>query len=316
MKRIFFLLVIWSVGPAMHAQRCLEIRTSALSDLVKIPASAKSSFNDCHRRKADDHGTIEIADYGDNYNALDSFMSQKEKEFNLEASNSMEIPQASSTQINNAKDLAAKMSAMSEEQKKAYAMEMAQQQTNNKNHTNTIQEDPGTIKLIMETADLSGRQLQSIVNEYTDKLKALQKAANEELAKIKEVDKSKCGPVEKTGLPYCACSNKLYEAYWKQKVTMIDKYNEKKIDLYTGYLPKVKAVCVQVDENIIALKRGAAIRTHDYKQKLLSIQAQAFSLANLVIASCEEDVRKTGADLYVNQDNSSRNVYDNSCANQ
>src|SRR5215510_9476585 len=108
MKRIVFLLALCSAATVTNAQRCLEIRTSSLSDLVKIPNSAKSSFNDCQKRKADDHGTIEIVNYGDNYSALDSFMTQTEKKFNLETSSNMETSQASSAQINNAKELVAK----------------------------------------------------------------------------------------------------------------------------------------------------------------------------------------------------------------
>src|SRR5215470_17634160 len=106
MKRTFVFAILFLSTMVIKAQRCLDIGTSALSDLIKIPASAKASFNDCHKHKVDEHGTIEISDYGDNYSALDSFMMRKAREFNMETANSLDGSQMSSASIDNAKELA------------------------------------------------------------------------------------------------------------------------------------------------------------------------------------------------------------------
>jgi hypothetical protein len=315
MKKLFLFLMLGLNGTILTAQHCLDIRTAAVADLVRVPDSAASAFRDCHTQQNND-GVAAIVNYGDHYADLDSFMTQKARTFSLETYANLQSPQMpSAAEVEDAKQLAATVNSMTEDQQKAFAMQMAQQQMNNSKHPAAAQEDPATIKLIMETASLSGQQLYGVAGEYRTKASALQAAAQQEEESLKEeeVDWRKCPELDRDGSRSCACMNGCYLQFWKKKVAIQDKYNRQMISLSAQYAPKIKALCAQIDDNIKKLRYGDAIKTPGLKQKLLSTQAQAFSLACEVLASPDQYIRKSSSDIYVNQYNCQRNVYVLNC---
>ncbi|HEY4155710.1 MAG TPA: hypothetical protein VGM24_09780 [Puia sp.] len=312
MKKLILFLFSALVWYSPKAQRCLDIRTGAAPALIRLSPDAASAFTDCVTGR-NDHGALQIANYGKNVSDLDTLLSRNTLAFTMASVGNLNAGLPPASDVDAAKQLAQKMNSMTDEQKKAFAMQIAQQQIQNAGHSAVVQDDPATIKLVYQTQDIASRQLRALDDEFSAKLKAVQASAEKEEQAMKEPDLHKCPSVVKEGLPSCACVNALYVPYWKQKVQIQDKYNKQRTEILNSYLPRIRALCAQVDENVRSLNYGDKIKAAQLKQLLLSSQSAAFANAALVTVGCTEDIRKTGSDLYVNQVNSEHNVYDISC---
>jgi hypothetical protein len=278
-----------------------------------MPVSAAASYKDCHTREIE-HGVLEIVDFGKNVTDLDTLVARQAMAFSVASvsGNSPKMPSA--TDVDAAKKLAETLNGMTDDQKKEFAMQMAKQQVQNARQAPAIQDDAATIQLIMQTRDIAVQQLKAINDEFRGKLQAIRAAQDKELKELKEPDPQKCPATSAGGLPSCRCVNKMYLPYWKQAVEIQEKYNRKKLDLLKNYTPKIRLLCNQVDNNVKKLKYGDAVKSPQMKQQLFSCQSSAFANAANLTVACAEDIRKTGAQLYLNQVNSERNVYYISCA--
>lgn len=313
MKKIYFsfIAIVALSATNIKAQRCLDLKTAATLDLIHVPSSAEASFRDCHT-KANENGSLRIDDYGDNYKAIDTFIAQKSREFAIEKMKDYQVHQISASQMDDAKQLAATVNSMTDEQKKAFAMQMAQQQMSNRSN-NSVQDDAATARLVMETQDLSANKLYKLNREFNDKFLSIKQSEENELSKV-TAPQNNCPMVGPKGYEEheCNCSNKLFQPYLKQKIGIAEKYNQQKLDLYNEYVPQIKAICTQIDANITKLKMGDAVKTKNFKDVLTSAQSQAFALAS-EFAGVEQSIRKSGADVYVSFDNSNHNLYITDC---
>lgn len=295
----------------IHAQRCFDMHTAVVTEFNAIPNTAMESFKSCATKAGDRSGTKDIVDYGVNYKKIDDYIKQKEAEFTNATYKSLAAPQApSSSQIEDAKQLAETLNSMTDEQKKAFAMKMAQQQMQHRDNEPSIQDDGATTALIGKTLQLS-LDANALMKAFTDRLNAISDSADRALQDLKKTDCS-CSPLDNTGSISCACANRQRQPYLKQRVDCMDKYNQQKINVYKEYLPKVKAICTQIDSNIAGLKMGDAVKTPGLKKQLFSAQGGAFAAASQLALS-EENIRKTGADVYVEYYNSLNGVYEGNC---
>src|SRR4029077_13330290 len=165
-----------------------------------------------------------------------------------------------------AKDLAEQLKSMTPEQQKEWAAQMAQQKMKNPG-AGTMQDDAGTAKLVYQTQDIAVNQMRAVNDEFSNKLAAIDDAANKEIQTITRGDKSKC-PQGITGSPACDCSNEIEGKYWKQIIVIKDNYNNQKTALLQNYLPKIKALAGSVDNTVTKLKNGDAIKSPDLKRML------------------------------------------------
>jgi hypothetical protein len=83
--------------------------------------------------------------------------------------------------------------------------------------------------------------------------------------------------------------------------------------LLQSYIPRIKALVATVDDNIVKLKYGDAIKSNELKGTLFSSQTSAFGNAFDITTSCIELVRKDGSNAYVNKFNCDNVVYNLSC---
>jgi hypothetical protein len=308
MKKILSTLLSTVISLAnIHAQRCFDMHTAVVTEFNSIPGSSMESFKDCTTKTGDRSGTKDIVDYGVNYKKIDDYIKQKEAEFTNATYKSLAAPQApSSSQIEDAKQLAETLNSMTDEQKKAFAMKMAQQRSNEP----AIQDDGATTALILKTVQLS-LDVNALMKTFADRLNVISDSADRALQDLKKPG-CNCSPSDNTGSISCACANRQRQPYLKQKVDWIDRYNKQKINAYNEYLPKVKAICAQIDANISSLKMGDAVKTPNLKKQLLSAQGGAFAAASQLALS-EENIRKAGADSYVEYYNSLNGVYEGNC---
>jgi hypothetical protein len=313
MKKIILFLFAWQATCQVNAQRCFTISTAAAPDLIQKPVSAAASFKDCHTREIE-HGVLEIVDFGKNVTDLDTLMARQAMAFSVASVSGNRTQVPSATDVNAAKNLAETLNGMTDDQKKEFAMQMAKQQMQSARQAPAIQDDAATIQLIMQTRDIAAQQLKAVNDEFRGKLQEIRAAQDRELKELEEPDPQKCPAATKDGMPSCKCENKMYLSYWKQEVEIQEKYNRKKLDLLNSYTPKIRLLCNQVDNNIKKLKYGDAVKSPQMKHQLFSCQSSAFANAADLTVSCAEDIRKTGAQLYLNQVNSERNAYYISCA--
>ena len=278
---------------------------------LKVPGTAASSLKKCTTR-INDHGQTEIVDYGIDLNKLDTFLIHTTMEFNrVAAASYTNSQQPSPTQVADLQKLADQLKNMTPDQQKAYAMQMAQKQMNTP-HTQPLQDDAATYKLVSQTNQIGAMQMKSLNDEFSKKLAVMDNAMSQEIKALPVADKTKC-PQDQTGTISCACANKLEGEYWQQVVKIENKYAVRKSDLLQSYLDKLKGLAGAVDANIDKLKNGDAIKSAQLKQMLYTAQSSAFSNAFTVTARCIEDIRKGESDALVNKINCDKNVYDLSC---
>jgi hypothetical protein len=309
LKLLAFVSTVCCINHYCQSQRCLDMPTAIVCQKVNLPSSPRQAFDDCEKapstRKA-----LFIKNYGANYAEVESFIKQKEIEFSQASMVNMNANMPSNTQIEDAQKLAEKIESMSDEQKKAYAMQIAQQQMSSAT-TQMMQQNEGSFKMLIETVNLQTK-LDSLYRfAYFTKITDIMKARKLAQDQIVVPDETGCPSVDKVEFPGCKCVNAFYTKIFLKKVNIDQKYVAQLLHLYQEFLPQIKALCTQIDYNIAQLKMGDALNLVDNKKKLLGIQASAFSCASLVFG-IETEIRKT-ADIYVDYYNASNNSYAGSC---
>lgn len=310
MKKIIVLLCCCAITQQLFAQKCLDINILSLMGQFQVPGDAATAFGSCQTTKNDEHQTV-ISGYGTEYDQID-----KTSKDNMAAFSMASMPTASMAaggmNVQDAQALAAKMQSMSADERKAYAMQMASQMQSSYMQ-NAMAENPTTARLVMTTFNLATNQLTPLQTEFMNKYRDLIVQEDQEKAAVPTPKYNSCDPVDKEGLPGCACVNALDGAYWKQIVAIVDKYSSQKAALLQSYLPRIKGMIGQIEDNIAKLHGGDDVKTANYKRMLFGSQSSAFSVGFTVLGGTIQDIQKTGSDAYVNQANCDANVYNLSC---
>ena len=314
MKKLWFLSILLSGFLIPKAQQCLNINIAQKMESQSMPDNAAASYKKCLTSKNERNQSV-ITDYGKDLLDIDSLIARTTREFNnalLSTVSLTPVQQPSQQDINSAKDMAEKVKNMTPEQQREFAMQMAQQQQQNRT-AQPVQDNATVSKLVYETYDLAVNKLKVVNDEFAARLRAMNGATSAEVNALKRGDKSKC-PQDITGLPTCDCTNKIEGQYWQQVIAVYDKYDRQKTDLFQEYMTKIKAIAVTVDNNVSACKNGDALKSPQLKKMLFSAQSSAFANAFVITAICMKDTRKKGSDAYINKLNSDANVYDISCS--
>ena len=296
-----------------RAQQCLDINISQKMEILSMPENAAASFKKCATNKNERSQTV-ITHYGKDLEDIDSLMARTMRGFNNALLSTVylgSVQQPSQQDINAAKDMAEQVKNMTPEQQKAFAMQMAQQQQQNR-AAQPVQDNAAVSKQVFETYDLAVNKMRVVNDEFAARLRTMNEAMSGEIHALKKDDKTKC-PEDKEGLAFCDCTNKIEGRYWQQVIAVNEKYDQQKTALFQEYLAKIKAIAVTVDNNVSACKNGDALKSPQLKKMLFSAQSSAFANAFLVTAICMKEARKEGADAYVNKLNSDAGVYDISC---
>ena len=315
MKKLLFLSVLLSGFFIPKAQQCLDINIVQKMESLYMPESAAASYKKCVTNKNEKNQAV-ITQYGKDLQDIDSLIARTTRGFNnalLSTVSLTSFQQPSQQDVSAAKDMAERVKNMTPEQQKAFAMQMAQQQQQNR-AAQPIQDNAAVSKLVYETYDLAVNKMRTLNDEFAARLKVMNEAMSMEVKALKKDDKTKC-PQDIVGLPACDCTNKIEGKYWQQVVAVNNKYDQQKTVLFQDYLTKIKAIAVTVDNNVSACKNGDALKSPQLKKMLFSAQSSAFSNAFLVTTICMKEAREEGADAYVNKLNSDANVYDLSCSN-
>ena len=315
MKKLILVMLCSALTSLTHAQKCLDINIGSLLGQLQVPGSAASSFGNCVTTK-NDHGQTVISNYGAAYSQLDTMVQTNAQAFAMATVNSAGNPaMPSAGTIQSYKDMAAKMQSMTDDQKKAYAMQMAQQMQ--KQYMTTppaaMVENPATAKMVMLTRAIVTDQLVPLDNEMAGKFRDLAAQEKAERDAIKTPVYNGCAQVDQVGSYGCSCVNGLDGAYWQQIVAIEDNYNGQKAALLQSYLPRIKALVGNIEDNIAKLHGGDDVKTATFKQMLFSAQSSAFGAAFDISGSIVKDMQKTGSDAYVNKLNCDNKVYNLSC---
>jgi len=254
---------------------------------------------------------LTITGYGTIYDQIDQISKTNMVAFTNAVAGTINMASVGG-QVQDAQALAAKMQSMSQDERKAYAIQMASQMQSSYAQ-NAMSEKPGTARLVMATYNIATTQLTPLQNEFMAKYRDLISKEDAEKAAVTTPKYNSCGPVDKEGLPGCACVNALDGAYWQQIVTITDNYSEQKAALLQSYLPRVKGFIGQVEDNIAKLHNGDDVKTANYKKMLFSSQSSAFSVGFTILGGTVQDIQKSGSDVYVNKANCDANVYNLSC---
>jgi hypothetical protein len=295
-----------------RAQKCLELNIVAMMGKLEAPGDAASSYSKCNTSK-NDHRQIVIDNYGSDLVALDTLEARTSRDLNFASVaglNPTGVPGNYQQQAADAQALAEKLKAMTPEQQKEWAMQMASQRSATAGKP--IQDDPSLMKMVMQAQNIAVNQMKAVNDEFAAKYRTASEAADAEIKALPPRDKSKC-PQDKEGLVYCGCANKVESAYWQKVITILNTYNNQKIATFQTYLPRIKALAGEVDDVVVKCKYGDALHSPDMKRMLLSEQASAYANSILMTTLCIENVRKTGSDAFVNKVNSDNGVYDLSC---
>jgi hypothetical protein len=317
MKKLMFGLPSFFLFLSLPAQQCLNISISTLMNQMTPPADAAGSFKKCSTAKNDRNQTI-ITDYGADNIQLDTTINRTMREFTLASVSSTTAtrPNFSSQDAATAKELSETLKSMTPEQQKEWAMQVAQDKMKNPGSAGNLpQDDAQTTKTIYETREIAIIQMKGLNDQMAQKMRDIHDESEKEIKALAKDDKSKC-PSNVVGMPLCDCSNQIESKYWKQAILVEDKYNSRKIALFQEYFPKMKAMAATVDNIVMKYNRGDALKSPSLKSMLFSTQSAAFANAFLMLSQCEEDVRKSGSDAFVNRLNSDNKVYAVDCASK
>jgi hypothetical protein len=317
MKKIITMLLFCICAISLHAQKCLDINIQSQMGHLEVPGGSASCFGACTTQKNDEHQTV-IVTYGTQYTQLDELVTRTGQDFTnaTMTGGGMAGQGMSSGQVQDAKALAAKLQAMSEDERKAYVTQMVQNMQANRQVSAANTESPAVAKMVIQTRDIVTRQLKAVDDELAAKFRELLNEEKQQRDAVKRPSDNQCPPVDKVGMPSCACVNGLAGKYWEKILAIQDNINERKAALLQSYIPRMKALIGQVEDNISKLQFGAAVKTTLYKKLLFSAQSGAFGFAFDVTGSIVKDIRKTGSDTFVNKYNSDKLVYDLSCSHQ
>lgn len=314
MRKTFLVLLFVAGALSVHAQRCLDINILSLMSNLQAPGDAASCFGEC-KTGQNEHSQKVILNYGVRDAQLDEVIKHNAQDFtNASVSGISSANLTGSAQVQDYKAMAEKMKSMTPEQQKAFVMQMAQKMQN-ANHATTEMENPATAKLVASTQAIV-IQLKQLGDEFAAKIRAIRDKEKAERDAVKQPDYSKCPGVDKEGLPACACVNGADGKYWQQIITIENKYNSQKNALLQSYLPHYKSLVGNIEDNISKLHHGDDVKTNTYKKMLFSAQSGAFGNAFDIPASVINDIRRSGADAYVNKTNCDAGVYNLSCEHQ
>jgi hypothetical protein len=277
----------------------------------QVPGDAATAFGSCQTSKNDEKQTV-ITGYGTEYDQIEKTSKDNTQAFTMAAASSVNMT-ALGSQVQDAKALAAKMQSMSDDERKAYVMQMASQMQNSYMQNNAMSESPAVARLVMATQSIAATQLVPLQSEFDTKYRALIVQEDQEKAAVAAPKYNSCGAVDKEGMPGCGCVNALDGVYWKQIIAIVDNYNSQKAALLQSYLPRIKGLIGQIEYNIAKLHSGEDVKTATYKRMLVSSQSTAFSIGFVVLGGTIEDIRKSGSDVYVNKVNCDDLVYNLSC---
>lgn len=311
-KSILFYFLITLIF-SLKAQRCLNINVVALMSVLESPGTSASSFKKCNTTKNDHQQTV-IADYGTDMNQLDTMLVRTERDFNnaYVASLNPNSQMPSQQDINSQKQLAERLKTMTPDQQRQWAVQQAQEKQKEAS-ARSVPDDGQTVKLIFQTQDIAVNQLKLLNDEFAAKLYTINIDMAKEADDVKPGNKAGC-PQDKEGLPGCACANDIDGKYWAKIVSIRDNYDSQKVALLESYVPRIKALVAAVDNNIVSLNYGDAVKSNDLKKTLFSAQSTCFGNAFIVTAGCIKQIRKEGSDAYVNKFNCDNRVYDLSCS--
>ena len=307
MKKITVLLFACTLTQALYAQKCLDINIISLMGQLQAPTGSAACFNSCATKKNDEGQTV-IVNYGPSYNQLEETMKTNAAAFNIGVMSTGTASGPNSSQVNDAKAMAAKMQGMSDDEKRAYAMQLAQQMRNAPPSA-AVAEDQKIAMLVMKAQTIVTTQLTPLNNEFAAKFRELTSKEQADKAAVPQPNYSSCGAADKEGLPSCSCANGLAGGYWQKMVAVEDRYNSQKGQLLQSYLPRIKGMVTQVEDIIAQLHRGDDVKSATYKRMLYSAQSSAFSNAFSITASVIEDIEKNGSDTYVNKVNCDAQKY-------
>lgn len=313
MKKLILLLIICAGAREAYAQRCLDINILSLTGHLQAPGEAASCYNEC-ATATNDHGQKVISNYGARDTQLDELIKHNAQEFtNASVSGMGSASGPNAAQVQNYKAMAAKMKEMTPEQQKAYAMQIAQQMQSSR--PTGQMENPAAARIV-GTNQTNVMQLKQLGDEFAAKVRAIRDKEKAERDAIKTPDYSKCPSADKEGLPSCGCVNGLDGKYWQQIIAIENKYNSQKTALLQSYLPRYKTLIGTIEDNIAKVHYGDDLRTVNYKKMLFSQQSSTFAAAFDIPVAVINDIRRTGADAYVNKVNADAGVYNLSCDHQ
>jgi len=313
MKKLILSLVICIGAIQVNAQRCLDVNILSLMGHLQAPGDAASCYNES-ATTTNDHGQKVISNYGIRDTQLDELIKHKMQEFtNASVSGLGSASGPNASQVQDYKAMAAKMQEMTPEERKAYAMQMAQQMQGNRS---TVQMENPTGARIVGSNQTLIMQLKQLGDEFAGKVRTIKNQEKADRDAVKTPDYSKCPAADKEGLPSCGCVNGMDGKYWQQIVFIENKYNSQKTALLESYLPRYKTLIGTIEDNIAKLHYGDDLKTANYKKMLFSQQSSTFAAAFDIPAAVINDIRRTGADAYVNKVNSDAGVYNLSCDHQ
>jgi len=309
MKKLALFILASVMATSLHAQKCLELNTVALMAKMQSPGTGSTYFGQCATQK-NDHGQTVIVDYGQAEKDLEALLQRTQMDFTRASMGGG----GASSQADKAKAMAAAMQNMTDAQKQAYAMQMASQMQASAMHPAASADNMQSVKMVMQAYGIAGTQLPPVINELSAKYRDLLNAQNTEEKAVPQPRSSDCPGVDKEGLPSCGCVNAKAEAYWNRILAIRDDYNSKRAALLQQYLPRIKGMVGTIDDIVVKLNYGDAISSPQYKKMLAGAQSSAFGNAFAVPSSIIKDARHTGADAFVNLQNSKDKVYFLGCA--
>jgi hypothetical protein len=311
MKKIIILTCCCAVTQSLFAQKCLDINILSLMGQLQVPGAAATAYGSCRTTKNDEKQFV-ITGYGSQYDLIEKTSKENLKAFTMAAMPSMNTA-GMNAQAQDAQAIAAKMQSMTEDERKAYAMKLASQMQSARMQ-NVMSENPAIARLVAATQNIATTQLVPLQTEFKAKYLDLKIKQDQAIAAVVKPKYNSCPAVDKVGLPACGCVNALDAAYWKQVIAIVDNYNSQKTALLQTYLPRIKGMIGQIEDNIAKLHRGDDVKNANYKKLLLSSQSTAFAVGYSVLGGTIEDNQKSGPDAYVNKVNCDNLVYNLSCS--
>jgi hypothetical protein len=321
MKKILVTLAFFGlIVPNSQAQRCLDLNILAQMANMITPGYSAQCFNEC-TTKQNDHNQTEIVDYGANYNRLDAQVKRVLQDFNNAAMANMsgggyqQQGQMSAQQAQAGQALATKLQNMSPDERKTYMIQYMQQ-----NHavatSPQMTDNAQTEMLVMQAYQWATRDLYQLNLELAGKYRDVASAELAEINGVKSPPHSQCPGVDKVGWPSCGCVNGLESGYWGKIVAIRDKYITQKVTLLQSYEAQMKVIVGKIEDIIVKLQYGDALKSSAMKLQLRTAQQSAFGGAFDATVGIVEGIHKDAANTYVNKHNADAGVYALDCAHQ
>ncbi len=316
MKKVLVIIMalFGLVVPGAQAQKCLDLNILAQMGNIQTPGYAAQSFGDC-KTELNSEGQTVIVNYGVNYTTLDDLVKRVAQDFTnavMPGAGGTAVPGMSQSQQQAGMELATKLQNMSPDERKAYMVQYMQQ-----NHATygqpQITDNGQTSMMVMQAFTWATKDLYQLDQEMAAKLRDLISKETDEVNAVKHPSHSLCPGVDKEGLPACDCINKLEAQCWKQIVTIHDKYTTQKLALLQTDVAQIKVIVGKIEDTIVKLQYGDAVKTPALKRQLLSAQQSAWGNAFDIPLNIVKNVREEGSNSYVNVYNAGKNIYALDC---